>query len=99
MNKKQFVNIIKELVSIKRDEYNFNKAFKKLEPDFNYISFGRYENLIVRSLELAMNDTSKWIQYWLYECDYGRDTKNKVTINGKKVSIKTPEDLYNCITK
>lgn len=97
MQKKEFTKIINELVSIKNDEENLNKAFKKFEPDFNYISFGRYETLIIRSLELAMNDTSKWISYWIYDCYRGKKDMLVKDKNGKKVPLKTPNDLYECI--
>jgi hypothetical protein len=96
MKKEQFVKLINELVSLKKDADALNKAFKKFEPDFSYISFNRYENLIVKSLEFAMNDTSEWVSYWLYECDCGKNPL-KVTKDKKTVPMKTAEDLYNCI--
>ena len=100
MTKEQFIKLIKELVAIKKAEDNLNKAFKKFEPEFNYIGFGRYETLVVRALEFAMNDTqSQWISYWLYDCNCGKDAKIvQVKDNsGKNIPFKTVSDLYNCI--
>lgn len=99
MNKQEFTKILTELVSLKKDESNLNKALKKFESDFNYICFSRYENLIVKLLEIAMNDKSNWISYWIYDCNCGKDSKyGKVTDkNGKNVPIKTISDLYNLI--
>lgn len=97
MKKQEFIKIITELVSIKKDEENLCKAFAKFEPDFNYISFGRYENLVVRSLEFAMNDTSNWISYWLYDCDCGKTDGRVTDKNGKKIPMKTISNLYDCI--
>ena len=98
MTKKQFTKLMTELVSLKRDEDKLNEAFRKFEPDFNYICFGRYETLVVNALEIAMDDTSEWISYWLYECDCGRKPM-KVTEKGKKLPCKTISDVYNLITK
>jgi len=100
MKKEQFIEIMKELISIRKDEKNLNEAFKKFEPDFNYICFGRYETLLVKILQIAMKDKSDWIGYWLYECDCGENklvnsVKDK---DGKKIPIKKLSDLYNCIT-
>jgi len=100
MNKKDFIKIVKELVALKKIEYCLNEAFRKFDSNFNYICFGRYEELVVKMLELAMNDTSEWISYWLYECDCGKYSKNKVKDKkGKNIPLKTISDLYNCITK
>lgn len=97
MTRKQFTELMKELVSLRKDEDDLNTAFKKLEPDFNYISFGRYETLVVRSLEFAMNDKYQWISYWLYDCECGKKEMKVIDKDGKKVPMKTINDLYNCI--
>ena len=97
MNKEQFTKLVSELVSIKQDEDSLNKALQKFEPDFNYICFGRYETLVVRSLELAMNDTSSWISYWLYDCDCGKNPMKVTNKKGKRVPMKTISNLYDCI--
>jgi hypothetical protein len=96
MEKEEFVKIITELVKIKKAEDNLNKAFKEFEPDFNHICFGRYETLVVKTLEIAMDDSSKWISYWLYDLDCGEKGK-KAPFSGKEVKMKTPADLYDCI--
>jgi len=99
MDKKTFIKLMQELVSIKEDEDNLNKAFKKFNPDFNYISFGRYEELVVKCLEQAMDDKNDWISYWLYELDCGKESKRlKVKDKkGKIIPTKTINDLYNII--
>lgn len=99
MNKKEFIKLVSELVSIKQDEDNLNKALQKFEPDFNYICFGRYETLVVRALEFAMNDTSSWISYWLYDCDCGKKPMKVTDKQGKRVPMKTISNLYDCIIK
>ena len=98
MNKETFIKLMTELVSIKKDGDNLNTALKNFEPDFSFISFGRYEDLVIKSLEFAMNDKDSWISYWIYDCDMGKKVR-KVTINDKKIPNKTLTDLYNLITK
>lgn len=99
MDKKEFTTCLLSLIELKNDEVNLNKAFKKFEPDFNYICFSRYENLIVKLLEIAMNDISNgWISYWIYELNCGKEAKiDTVTCKGKNVPIKTVDDLFNLI--
>lgn len=101
MKKEQFIEIMTELVSIKEDMDSVNKAFRKLDPDFNFFSLGRAETLIVKTLALSVGDTEKdsWISYWLYENDCGKGTCLVTEKDGTNVPIKTIEDLWNIITK
>jgi len=98
MTKQEFKKILSELVAIKKDEDNLNEAFKRFEPDFNYISFGRYETIIVDILRLVMNDKADWVGYFLYERN-GEFTNKKIITdkNGKKISFKNYTDLYDLI--
>ena len=98
MTKKQFNKILSKLVAIKKDEDNLNEAFQKFEPDWNRISFGRYETLVVKALKLAMEDKEEWISYWVYDLNCGKDAKkNSVTVKGKNTPIKTIDNLYDLI--
>ena len=100
MTKKEFTKILSELVAIKKDEKELNKAFKKFNPDWNYISFGRYETLVVDALKINMNDNADWIGYFLYERNY-KFTKKTIITNkkGKKLPFENYDDLYNLIKK
>lgn len=89
-----------ELLSLKKDEEALNKAFQKLNPDFNYISFGRMETLIVDAIKEAMGDKDDWIGYFIYELDWGNKAKkDSVQVKGKNVPCKTLENLYDLIVK
>lgn len=100
LNKKKFKNLMSELVKIKNDEKELNMAFRKFEPDWNYIAFGRYENIVVDLLENVMNDKGRWISYWLYELNCGKDAKkNSVEIIKKNIPVKTIDNLYDLIVK
>jgi hypothetical protein len=96
-DRKKFITMIGELRMIKEAEYNLNKAFKIFEPDFTFISFGRYETLVVRALEYAFKDKDGWISYFIYDLEFGKKWhKGSVTDkNGKDIQLKNANDLYN----
>jgi len=98
MKKDKFIKLMKELVAIKQDEDNLNKAFKKFEPDWNYLCFVRYETLVVNTLKEAMNDKYDWIGYFLYE-RYCKFTKKNIIHDseGKNLPFRNYDDLYNLI--
>jgi hypothetical protein len=98
--KKKFIELMNKLVNIKKCEDDLNEAFLKFDPDFNYISFGQYETLVVDSLKMAVNDKYDWIVYWLYECNCGKNSKILNSVKdkkGKKIPIKTLSNLYDLI--
>ena len=98
MTKQEFIGIMTELLSIKTAEENLNKAIKKFEPDLSYLCFGRYETLVVRSLEFAMNDKDKWISWWIYDHKCGKSKLNVRKKDGTIIPSKTPANLYDLIT-
>ena len=97
----KFKDIMEELLSIKEDGENLQKAFKKFEPDFNDICFGRYETLVVKALKEAMNDKYDYIYYFLYDCNCGKDKdmNKKIKHNGKYIPFKTLKNLYDLINE
>lgn len=100
MTKNDFAVSLNLLLQLKKDTDNLNNAFKKIEPDFNYISFGRYESLVVKLLATLVGDKAGWIEYFLYERDCKFTKRNIITSrNGKNLPLRNVEDLYNLITK
>ena len=98
MTKEQFVAVMRDFLELREDESYLNDAFRQFDPDFNFLSFGRYETLVVNLLKNVMNDTNDWLSWWIYENNCGK-SKLDVTIKGKKIPSRTVEDLYNLITK
>lgn len=98
MNKKQFSEIINRLLDIKKDEDNLNIAFQKFEPEFNCISFSRYEILIVDMLKIAMNDKGEWIDYFMYERNCKFTEENIIQDkDGNNLPFRNIDNLYNLI--
>jgi len=99
MTKEQFIKMMKELVSIKKDEEALQKAFQKFEPEFDHFCFNRYEELVVRSIELAMNDKYDWISYWIYDLECGTKAKRDSVQDkyGNDMEVRTLANLYEII--
>lgn len=53
-------------------------------------------NTEIKIMSKAMGDKNEWIEYYIYECNWG-SVDNDVRIDGKSVSLKTYEDLYELI--
>lgn len=98
LSREDFKKFMIDLIALKKDEEALNDAFKKFEPDFNYICFSRYETLVVKCLEKAMEDKYEYISYFLYERD-AEFTKKKIIQDkkGKKIPFDNYDDLYNII--
>ena len=58
-------------------------------------------NALIEVLSEVMNDESAWIEYYLWELDFGKkNDRLKITGNdGEDIPLGTPEDLYNLLTK
>ena len=92
LSEENFVKAINELLALKNDEEELRKAFKKFDPDWNSISFGRYETLVVNILKDAIDDKYDYISWWLYE-----DVEKKVWSDDKEFILETPQQLYKYI--
>lgn len=100
LSKKQFVSYIDQLEELSNIESNINEAFKELSPDFNMLCFGKYTSIVTGVLHDVFKDKSDWIGYFIYEKNFGHDSKlGDVVENGKKIPLNTPDDLYDMLIK
>lgn len=78
-----------------------NKIFTEEFEDSIFYPYFKYENMLGQVLKDAMRDEGDWIEYFLYEGDYGRDLKpDSVTeADGTPIDITTPEKLYDFLIK
>lgn len=65
--------------------------------DCEFIS-DRLIDSYVELLDLIMDDKGKWVDYYMWETNFGEKDLG-VFINDEKVKLKTIEDLYNIIVK
>lgn len=54
----------------------------------------------VELLSIVCDDTSGWIEYWVYELDCGREYKEGMikSKNGSIIALQTIEDLWNLLS-
>ena len=54
----------------------------------------------VELLEHIFDDSDRWISYWMYELDYGKDWhEGCATIDGKDLKLQTSRDLYDFLVR
>ena len=79
-----------------------NEAFQTILPS-DFVS--GYDNSllemnIINTWKELLKDESEWIEYFIYELDFGKDYKKGcVTFEGKNVKLKTFEDLWNILDR
>ena len=96
LSKETFIKAIDQIKRHRDIECKINDATK----DFNFMQFqfGDYEDVVVRILEDAMEDTTdNWIGYWIYELDFGNDyyKGSIVEIDGTPIKLSTSNELYD----
>ena len=99
MDFEQFERFMTEYLALLDDEEAASAALKKLDPDFNYLGFGRHSQLILEALKAAMGDKYDYISYWLYDLDRGKKWhKGSVTEkDGSDIPLKTLRQLFDHI--
>ena len=53
---------------------------------------------LIDLLALRFDDTNEWINYWMWELDFGKKYRpGMVLVDGKEVHLKTINDLWNIL--
>ncbi len=74
-----------------------NEAFSMLNEDNNYGMLGNLESSYVSMLKNAFDDTTDWIPYFIYDCSLGKEPREIVLKDGKKMKLKTVKQLYQLL--
>jgi len=102
ISKEKFVEIVEQLKEVNDIQNKVNKLFDKYSQRYDGLNSGSlciaHEEIVVDLLKHVFNDKEE-ISYYLYECDYGRDTQNKIYINNKAIDISTPGKFYDYLIK
>ena len=80
-------------------EDEVSKSFKMLNNDFNFFSFGFFEEKYIKLLQYAVDDLHDWIPYFVYDCNLGKTPLTVVFKNGEKIQLKTVKQLYKVINQ
>lgn len=99
MSREDFIKYMREIRKIVNQEHKIDKAFKEFDSDFGGFTLGNCVPLMLDILATAMNDTSEWISYYVYETDFATNScADSVTDeNGNRIPFKTYGDLYDMI--
>ena len=106
ISKKKFVEIIGRL----RDYNDLQDKIQNLFRDnidnqeMDFMNAGSicvsHESVVVDLLKNIFDDKYDYISYYLYECDYGRETENKILDNDNEpIDISTPAKFYDYLIK
>lgn len=81
------------------------KIFSKEFDDSTFWPYNKYETEMVKVLTEVFQDTeTKWISYYIYELDFGRNWKPMTVTekdsNGNDIDVPmgTPQQLYKVLT-
>lgn len=102
---KQFTEHINKIRVLFEKDDRFNEAMKDLTYDGYGFIYGDAIGQIVELLEILMDDCpmdkrdASWISYFIYDLDFGKEWKPGciTTKEGKDITLRTVEDLYNLL--
>lgn len=97
---KQFATIMQIFIDLQEKSDNFSLALQTFSGDVEFTSFhsGYLLDSLLAFMEDIMYDKNMWIKHWVYELDYGKESKKLIVkYNGKVIPMKTIKDLYNLL--
>ena len=102
MTKDLFTETISEIAKQHNHDRKCAEAFKVFLPNDYTSNYDNHwlQNQLVKILQLEMNDNTEhsWIEYFMYELDFGRKwKKGNVIIKGKNVPLKNSHDLWDLL--
>ena len=98
IDKEYFTKIINNLQKQAEHDSKCSDAFSVILPN-DYVSL--YDNsilfdTIINMLKVYFNDKFNWIEYYIYDLDYGKKYYHGcVKIHDEPIDISTPEKLYD----
>ena len=101
LDKDTFIKYMNEII---KQHDAIEELYECLDKSFGATGEGLISNIMSVSLPIkiltdVMNDTNGWIEYFIYECDCGRDGENMIWEGeDKPVPFYTVEDLWNVLT-
>jgi hypothetical protein len=89
---------IRHIKQIRDVEKTLTKLAHAVDPyHTNYMSLGLFETAYIELLKEALDDTSDWISYFVYDCEMGEKPKKVTPKNEKSFELKTLKQLYALI--
>ncbi len=99
MDKKDFILAMKKIIKNETMCDKLEDAIAELSPDTYRPVISFHTTLALDIIQLAMKDTSGWIDYWMYDLEKGKEYKDGTITEkgGKIIKLKTLSQLYDCI--
>lgn len=99
ISKEMFIKYMEEYKNLLEIEEKINDSVRLLSNDFNGFVLEKHDDLIVKLLKELVSDKYDYIEYYIYELDWGLKGKNVIEDeNGNKYSLTSLKELYNYIT-
>lgn len=97
MNKQILKEGIEYIKKVHEADKIITTSLRFLNEDFNYFTFGWIESRYLKLLKDVMKDDSDWISYYIYDCKFGKKPMEVIYKSGKKIKLKTINQLYDLI--
>ena len=100
MNKESFCEVMNGYKSMFDFTDEMNELFDKYKVDGN-IYPPLCTSTVIDLLEFIFNDENQWINYWIFELEFGKDYKDgdAKDADGSNIPLKTVEDLYELLVR
>ena len=94
-----------ECMKLIKEQYDLNQkmlkglgvAYGSRTSEYANYNISSSVTRMVKILTKAMDDTEEWIEYYIFDCEWGK--YGKVIIDDKTVLFETYDDLYNVIMR
>ena len=100
MSKESFCEVMNGYKSMFDFTDEMNELFDKYKVDGN-IYPPLCTSTVIDLLEFIFNDENQWINYWIFELEFGKDYEDgdAKDADGSNIPLKTVEDLYDLLVR
>ena len=96
MTRKELDRYLKVIKTHRRKVHEYRRAVYRLADGLAFDYAQELEDAYISMIEKLAGDTSCWIGWYVYECDFGRK-KHEAGYDGNLKPIKRTRDLLNLI--
>lgn len=102
LSKEKFIEYMNFIKKMNESENRIQEVLQKEITDFRGgFLYSNYEFMYVKLLKEIMDDKNDWIEYFLYDLDFGAkwETGSVVEMDGTEMPLGTVENLYDLLIK
>lgn len=100
MSKESFCRVMDNYKSMWNFTDDLNDLFRKYKSD-GEVYPPMCTETVIDLLEFIFNDKDQWINYWIFELDFGKNYEDGYVKDehGEVIALKTAEDLYDLLVR